>query len=279
MSVRIVIDSTADIQEQEARALNVEIVPLKVIFGDKEYRDGIDLTNQRFYEMMDEAPALPTTTQPSVGEFEAVFSRGSREDEIVGIFIAGKLSGTAQSATMAKEALGRDNIYIVDSGTTALGAKLLINIAIEMRDKGCSAKEIADKIEEEKGRVVIYAVLNTLKNLQKGGRLSKTAAIAGGLLGVKPIIRVQHGIVDPIGKERGIARAFAFVEASVEGEGVDRGMEVLAGFTYKPEFIEEFFKVMGEKKLPKGTSVSDIGAVIGTHVSRGGTAYAFFKEK
>ena len=280
MSVIIVTDSNSDILPSEAKAMDVRVVPVKVLFGEEEYRDNIDITASEFYKKLREAKELPTTTQPSTEDFLQAFEGCDESDEIVGIYLASALSGTYQGALIASELAEGKKIYNVDSETVALGLKILVMRAVELRDAGCSASEIYEAIQREKKDIVLMAVVDTLKYLQKGGRLSKTAALAGGLLGVKPILSVEEGKVKVIGKERGLSKAFAFIKDTATGMGKrDRGRPCSLGYTESPVQLPKLAEILGEAYAPDDAVIDSIGTAIGTHVGPGAAGLAYFIER
>lgn len=279
MSVRIITDSTSDITPKEAYELGISIAPLKVIFGETEYRDNIDITNEEFYEKLVASKDLPTTTQPAVSDYISLYE-SAKEDEIVVITISSKLSGTMQSATIAAESVPGKKIYIVDSETATLSLNILVRRAIQLRDQGLSGIEIAVKLDEEKKDIVLLASVDTLSYLQKGGRVSKTAAIAGGLLGIKPILTIKDGAIEVIGKERGNAKAYKFIRDTGLGLGTpDFERPCALGFTAKDANMEVLREVMGKEFCYDGMAVDSIGAAIGTHVGPNAAAITYFRKR
>ena len=186
MSIRIIVDSTADLPPQVRR--RVVVVPLTVHFGEEEFIDGVDITGQEFYEKLAVTKVLPTTSQASPYAFSAAFGQAVADgDDVVAIVVSSKLSGTYQSAVIAAEDYpGR--VFVVDSENIALGCAILTEYALRLVDEGMNAQSIAAALEQVRSRVRLLAVVDTLEYLQRGGRLSKTAAIAGGLLAIKPVM-------------------------------------------------------------------------------------------
>ena len=183
--VRIMTDSTCDLSPERQKALGVEVVPLSVHFGAESFRDGVDLSNAEFYERLRGAETLPTTAQVNPEEFISRFQdHVGAGDQVVGIFLASQLSGTCQSALIARGIVDEANIFVVDSTTVTFGLGLLVEMAAQLRDAGLSAPEIAAQVEQLAGRLRFYAVVGTLKYLKMGGRISGTAAVVGGMLGI-----------------------------------------------------------------------------------------------
>ena len=197
MNVRIVTDSAADfapgIRER------VTVVPLTITFADTEYTDGVTIDHRKFYEKLIESDELPKTSQPTPAAFEKVYEEAKRTgEETVVITVSQKLSGTYQSAMIA--AGEYDNVYIVDSMNVALGSGILAEYALRLADQGMSAKEIAAELTEKRGDVRMIAMLDTLEYLKRGGRISKTAAFAGNLLSIKPVVCIEDGEIKILGK-------------------------------------------------------------------------------
>lgn len=279
MKTRIIIDSTADLSAELKSKLS--IVPLTVHFGDEEYLDGVTIDHKTFYEKLIESDQLPTTSQATpdsfIKEFEKVKEAG---DSAVVITISSKLSGTYQSAAIAAEDF--DNIYIVDSGSAAIGSGILAERALQLADSGMEASEIAKTLNKEKGKIVIIALLDTLEYLKKGGRISKTVAFAGAVLNIKPVISVENGEIAILGKARGSKMGNNLLVEEIEKSGgVDFEKPVMLGFSGLSDalllkYIEDS-KYLWEKGL-KDIRYTAIGSVIGTHAGPGAIAAAFFKK-
>lgn len=279
MKTKIIVDSTADLfTELKSR---VDVVPLTVHFGEEEYLDGVTIDHKTFYEKLIESDVLPTTSQATpdsfIKEFQKIKENG---DSAVVITISSKLSGTYQSAVIAAE--GFDNIYIVDSGSAAIGSGILAERALKLADDGMNAREIAELLNEEKEKIVIIALFDTLEYLKKGGRISKTAAFAGSLLNIKPVLSVIDGEITVLGKARGSKMGNNLLVEEIEKVGgVDFEKPVLLGFTGLSDalllkYIEDS-KYLWEQGL-KDIRYTAIGSVIGTHAGPGAIAAAFFKK-
>lgn len=279
MQTRIIIDSTADLSAELKS--KVAVVPLTVHFGDEEYLDGVTIDHKAFYEKLIESDQLPTTSQATpdsfIKEFEKVKEAG---DSAVVITISSKLSGTYQSATIAAEDF--ENIYIVDSGSAAIGIGILAERALQLADSGMEAHEIAEILNKEKEKIVIIALLDTLEYLKKGGRISKTVAFAGAVLNIKPVISVEDGEIAVLGKARGSKMGNNLLVQEIEKSGgVDFEKPVMLGYSGLSDalllkYIEDS-KYLWEKGL-KDIRYTAIGSVIGTHAGPGAIAAAFFKK-
>lgn len=202
--VLILTDSTADLSLELREERNIYSLPLLVQFGENSYRDGIDLTTKELYTIVDERKEIPKTAAISPGQFMTVFEQYLKEGyEILYTGIGHDLSGTFQSAKLAKSTLESDDIYLVDSKNLSSGIGLLVLKAADMRDQGLSAKEIKKELESLVPRVRSQFAIKTLDYLHKGGRASGTAKLLGGILGIKPIIQVREGRLDVYKKPSG----------------------------------------------------------------------------
>ena len=279
MGVRIVTDSTADISPEEAKRLGISVVSLRTIFGGDVYRDGVDLTPEEFYARLAKSEKLPTTAQPPPQEFEEIYREAMEKGEqVVAIIISGVLSGTVQSATIARNNCGGKDIRVIDSGSTTIGLRILVDYAISLRNKDYPAADIADTIEREKDRVNLFAVVDTLEYLKKGGRLSRTAAFAGTLLDVKPIIYLNRGDLGVKTKVRGLKNAQMKILQMAKEDGIDMRMPISIGYTGGRDAFESYSKLC-EEQIGSVSLTSAIGSVIGTHVGPGALAIAYFRKQ
>ena len=279
MCVRIIVDSSTDVSEKYRE--KIQFVPLTVRFGDKEYLDGVELSKHQFYEMLVESDVLPTTSQATPAAFaEYLESVASAGDSAVVITLSSKLSGTYQSAVLAAE--DYPNIYVVDSQSVAIGTGVLAQYAVELAQQGMGAEEIAQVLTQQREKVCVVALLDTLKYLKKGGRISKTVAFAGGVLNIKPVVTVQDGAVALIGKARGSRNGNnLLVEKIREAGGVDFERPVLLGYTGLSSALLE--KYVDDSKALWADHVDKLDgcllcSVIGTHAGPGAVAVAFFRK-
>ena len=279
MCVRIIVDSSTDVSEKYRE--KIQFVPLTVRFGDKEYLDGVELSKHQFYEMLVESDVLPTTSQATPAAFaEYLESVASAGDSAVVITLSSKLSGTYQSAVLAAE--DYPNIYVVDSPSVAIGTGVLAQYAVELAQQGMGAEEIAQVLTQQREKVCVVALLDTLEYLKKGGRISKTVAFAGGVLNIKPVVTVQDGAVALIGKARGSRNGNnLLVEKIREAGGVDFERPVLLGYTGLSSALLE--KYVDDSKALWADHVDKLDgcllcSVIGTHAGPGAVAVAFFRK-
>lgn len=276
--IRILTDSTADLLPEDLHSLSVRVVPLEVHFGDEHYEDGVDLGHEQFYEMLEQAHKLPSTSQPSPERFMAEFENArDAGDDVICILLSSTLSGTYQSAQIAAEEVGYDRIFLVDSHTASLAAQLLVRRACQRVSEGWTAEEIVDDLLEAREHLHIFAIVDTLKYLHKGGRLPTAAAIAGGLLGIKPVIGVQNGKVGLADKARGLPGAYVAIFKQIQKVGgVDEAWPVMVGYTGKRHGVDPFIRYTTQNLHLSEPIVRPIGAVVGTHAGPGAAGIAFF---
>jgi len=279
MAVRIITDSTCDIPPEDREGLNILVVPLTVNFPDASYLDGVEITNEQFFDKLDNYKSLPTTSsvapQAFVDIFKEVLETG---DEIVGIFISGDISGTYHSACIAKDELGSDKIHLVDSKNTTVALGLLVYEAIKDRDNGMPAGEIATHIASLTPKVRLMAMVNTLKNLHKGGRLSLTSTVIGEVMGIKPLTSVVDGKVTAIGKARGLPAAFKLMVQKVLDDLPDRQYSFMFGHACAPDVLEKLLEVVKGPLQITEWFTGNIGCVVGTHVGKGAVGFAYVAE-
>ena len=279
MKTRIIVDSTSDLLP--AVKEQVHTVPLTVHFGQEEYVDGVTIDHKAFYEKLVETDVHPSTSQATPAAFEQEYEKAREAGEAaVVITLTSKLSGTYQSAMIA--AADYDNIYVVDSGTVAIGGGILVEYALKLLKDGLDASQIAKKLEEAKSRIVVVALVDTLEYLKKGGRVSKTVAFAGGMLNIKPVLAIEDGEIKMLGKARGSKMGNNLLVQEIgKAGGVDFSMPLLLGYTGLSDamllkYIEDS-KHIWEGNVDQ-VRYTSIGSVIGTHAGPGAVAVAFFKN-
>lgn len=280
MSVRIVVDSTADMPEDVLA--KVSVVPLTVHFGEQEYIDGVTIHHKQFYEMLVETDVLPTTSQPSPEAFAQVFRQASEAGEqVVALTVSSKLSGTCQSAMIAAADFP-GSVWVVDTKTVAIGCGILAELAVRLKEEGLSAVEIVARLEEEREKIRVIALLDTLEYLKKGGRISKTVAFAGGLLSIKPVVTIQDGEISILGKARGSKQGNNLLVTEIQkAGGVDFTKPLMLGYTgLSDALLEKYVLDSGALWDGHGDCIrsTPICSVIGTHAGPGAIAVAFFKQ-
>lgn len=279
MKTRIIVDSTVDLVPEVKE--RVHIVPLTVHFGPEEYIDGVTIDHKTFYEKLIESDTLPTTSQATPEAFMKELEKAKESGEAaVIITLASKFSGTYQSATIA--AAEYENVYVVDSASAATGSGILVELALRLLDEGKNAEEIAETLEEEKKKIVIVALVDTLEYLKKGGRISKAVAFAGGVLNIKPVLSVIDGEINMLGKARGSKMGNNLLVQEIDkAGGIDFDKPVLLGYSGISDalllkYIEDSRHIW-ENNLDE-VRYTTLGSVIGTHVGPGAVVVAFFKK-
>lgn len=279
MNTRIIVDSTADLMPEFK--CRVHTVPLTVNFGDEEYIDGVTIDHKTFYEKLIESDVLPTTSQATPDAFIKEFEKAKEAGEAaVVITLASKFSGTYQSATIAAD--DYENIYVVDSGSATMGSGILVELAFKLLDEGKNAEEIAAILEEQKKKIIIVALVDTLEYLKKGGRISKAVAFAGGVLNIKPVLSVIDGEINMLGKARGSKMGNNLLVQEIDkAGGIDFSKPVLLGYSgisdaLLKKYIEDSRHIW-EGNLQE-VRYTTVGSVIGTHAGPGAVVVAFFKN-
>lgn len=278
--IAIVTDSTADLPIEIAKEYNITVVPLKVNFQDKSYTEGVDITNQEFYEKLEKADLLPTTSQPSPADFIAKYDEliENGYDSIISIHISDKLSGTRQSATIAGSELSEKitNFSTVDSMQVTVGIGLVVKIAAESAAQNKSYDEVLADTKQAVENVKLYALVDTLKYLEKGGRIGKARAIAGSLLNIKPILTMNNGeIVDKDKvrtRKKGIAEIVDLAKKFKDTNGTIRYAISHSMALDEAKKLEE--TLLAEVGV-KSEFISEVGSVVGTHIGPGALFISF----
>ncbi len=282
MAVTLIIDSASDVLPEEAKAHGIVHLPMKVIFGENEYADAVTLSHRAFYEQLVESDVMPTTCQIPPSEFASAYEAATANgDTAVVITLSGKLSGTYQSACIAAQDY-EGRVFVVDSENAALGERILVLEAVALRDRGLSAREIKERLDTEKKRIRLMALVDTLEYLKKGGRVSSAVAFAGTLLAIKPVIAIENGEVAVVGKARGSKQGNNLLREMVKNSnGIDfekpfclaySGLDDTLLKKYVQDSAELWQDYSGE--LP----IVTVGCTIGTHTGPGAIAVAFFEK-
>jgi DegV family protein with EDD domain len=278
----IVLDSTSDFFDARERHANMRIVPLYVLFDGESLRDHVDIGPAEFYERLATAKTLPTTSQPTPDDFLACYEelRGAGFERIWSLHLTSKLSGTHESAVRAAEQLGGDVVRVVDTETASLACALLAEAIDRRLERGTTDAEIEALVDHFKGANRVVFTVATLEYLQKGGRIGKAQALAGSLLHVRPILSIQDGVVEPIGRVRGRQKALEEFARLFEAETDDRdGLRIAIAHANAPEWIEVLTD-MAKRVRPRSTleMVETLGAVVGAHAGPGAVGFFWFQE-
>lgn len=265
--IRLLIDSSADFLKEEIESRNISFIPLQVTINDTSYQDGVNLFKDEFYDMLVSNEEFPKTSQPSPQQFVEVFEKAKESgDELICILLSSALSGTYQSAVLAKQIVDYDKIHLVDTLTATVGIRILVDEAEKMIKENKGASDIISHLEDLKSHVKILAAVDTLEYLCKGGRVSKTAAAIGEMANLKPVITVStEGKVDVIGKRLGINKTVSFVIKKLEELGINENYPVYSLFTYGTTNCEKLEAKLNKEGYQSNQRVQ-IGPAIGTHV-------------
>lgn len=269
--VRIVTDSTADIPNDIVNQLGIIVVPLKVNFGTEVYRDGIDISSSEFIHRLGKEETLPTTSQPSPGEFVAVYEKITAKGEsVVSIHLSGELSGTAQSARTAKTMTDSKDIYIIDSRSVSMGLGLIVMSAAAAANEGKSVKEILTMIKDKIEKTTVTFLVDTLDYLEKGGRIGKASAFLGSLLKIKPILAIDDGQILPIERTRGKSKALERISQIVL-ENIDPSKKYLCSLVYGNDYssVVTLRDLIKEKVKCSEPVITELGPVIMAHAGPG----------
>lgn len=280
--VKILFDSASDISLEEANAMGAELISIKIRFGDEEFSDGVDLTREEFFKKLSGSDKLPQTSQINPAEFAAAFEKLTSDgSEVVCITLSSKLSGTFKNAVGAAEKFG-GKVFVVDSLNASTGEKILCQHALRLVKEGLGAAEIAAALDEGKGRIRVLAVLDTLKFLKMGGRISAVTAFAGEMLSIKPVIGIVDGEVKLLGKAIGSKKSGNLFTKLIKENGVDFSMPhgVMwsgADDSMLKRYVEDSRDLWAAEtdSLPAYM----IGSTIGTHIGPGAIGVAFYSKK
>ena len=277
--VKIVTDSSCDLSLERCAELGVEMLPITVNFGEESYRANLDLTTEDFYQKLAAAGELPPPPQIPPAQFQEYFKPFvDSGDEVVCLFISSKMSGTLQSATMAKDILGAANIYLPDTLNVTFALGLLVEEAVKMRDRGLTAPQIVEEIQGLVPRVRLWAFIDDLKYLKMGGRLSASSALVASILGICPIITLKDGLVEVVGKARGKKAAFKFIQGLVEKTPISGDYGVSIGHAAVPDTRDAFVDYMEDILKKRELYPMDIGSIVGTHTGPGAVGLAYIKK-
>ncbi len=269
--VKIVTDSTSDIPKELIEKHGIQVIPLTIFFGDEAYKDGIDLTPETFIDKLKSAKDLPTTSQPSPGDFAQLYRELTADgSEVVSLHISSGLSGTYQSAVLGADMLENGTVFPIDTRTATVGLAMLAVAAAKMAEAGETGETISNRIHEMVTKHHLFLAVDTLEFLQKGGRIGRAQGLLGSLLNIKPLLRLVDGIVTPVEKIRGFNKALQrIVDVALseihEGDKVEFGVAHIGN----PRGVEFMVSRIKEKYPDSSIMITDGGPVIGAHVGPG----------
>jgi DegV family protein with EDD domain len=277
----LVLDSTADFPDAQIRFPNMRVVPLYVRFGERSFRDYVELDPHGFYNRLKSAPELPTTSQPTPQDFLSTYSALDEYERIYSLHISAKLSGTFQSASLAADELGGDRIRLVDTESASIGIGMLALAIQDLLERGTTDEEVDALVADYRERAGILFTVDTLEFLAKGGRIGRAKALMGSLLNVKPILAIQEGEVVPLTRARGRAKAFEefrrrFEDATSDGPGLAVGI----AHAEAQDAVEQLRTlVLAARPQADIRMVTSLGAVVGTHAGPGTVGFFWYQPR
>lgn len=282
MAIRIITDSAADYSQTEITRRDIICIPMSIHFGMDSYRDGIDITKEEFFEKLIDGDFFPQTAQPSPASFLDIFEEAKQAgDTIIAILISSSLSGTYQTAHLAKEMADYEKIYLVDSKSATLGMRFLVDRAVILRDKGKTAEEIVSDIEALIPRLTLFAGLDTLEYLYKGGRISKSAANIGKMANLKPIVTITpEGTVTVCGKQVGNRHACKAIGKMVTDNEIDYDYPIYFIYSHDKKNAALLAHSLQKNGLIlKEAKFREIGPTIGTHIGPGAYGVVYIRKQ
>ena len=274
-SIQIVTDSSCDLPEDLVTQLGIDIVPLKIRFGETEFVDRLELTTDQFWEKCQQTDELPSTAAPAPGAFVEVFRRAATAgaNGVVAIVLSGELSATIEAAQQAaREVDGEIDVRVVDSRTVTLGLGAIVMAAAQAAKAGASLDEVSDVASDGASRTQVHAALDTLENLRKGGRIGAAQSLLGSMLSIKPLIEVRDGVDEPAGKQRTRSKALSYLVGVVEkhAERIESIYVLHAACDDVDSFVEQISSLVQTEVL-----VAQVGPVVGAHAGIGTIGIAF----
>lgn len=265
--VKIVTDSTADLPKNLAAKYGITVVPLKVIFNDDEtLRDGVDIDTEQFYQRQVEKKEYSRTSQPAPAEFLSIYRElSSSGGSVISIHLSSDLSGTCQSAQMAKEMLPGADIEVIDSRLASMGHGMIALEAARAAAEGKSKDEILGIVRQMISGAMLYFIVDTLEYLARGGRIGKAQALLGNILSIKPILYLKDGVVNPLEKVRGRAKTIERLAQIMEEKTGKRRVKCSLVHGMDPEGMEQLYQKIVPLLNCDRPVCSTLGAVIGTH--------------
>ncbi len=277
----IVLDSTSDYPDAPARFPNMRFVPLYVRFGDETYRDYVELGPAEFYEKLRVSPVTPATAQPTPQDFLSTYEELAEYDRIYSLHVSSKVSGTFQSAELAAAEIGGDKVRVVDTLTASLAIAMLSHAIQRRLARGTSDDELEALIARFREHSDVLFTVETLEYLQRGGRIGKAQAIAGGLLNLRPVLSVDEGVVVAAARVRGKQKAVAEFERRFVGATADEvGLRVAIAHANAEEWVGTLSELVWRVR-PKAEIefTSTLGAVVGTHAGPGAVGFFWFQDE
>lgn len=259
--IKIITDSTADLPKEVYEKYDIEVLPLLINFGEESYLDGVEITPEVLFERIEKEGSLPTTSQVTPNRFMDAYKRYLNEGyKIISIHISSAMSGTYQSACIAKDALESEDVFVIDSQNVTAALGLLVLKAVTLKEKGYDAEKIAKELDKVKCNINSSILFESLDNLVRGGRISKTAGIVGSMLGIKLILEIKDGLMSVKDKIRGSKKAIKKIISDLESKELDNDVPVILIQVDNPEVTNALQTYLIENNInyilsPVGTTV------------------------
>ena len=275
--LKIATDSCSNLSAAEAKALGVELIPLTIVFGTESYLDEIEMSKEEFYRRLVAEKTMPKTSQPSPEYFENLFSAAKETgDEVLLITLSSRLSGTYETAIQAKKRIGYEKVCVYDSEYVGECIRYLVDEAL--RHSRLPLGEVVKKLDAMKKRIGVYAVVDTLEYLHKGGRLSRSVALIGSLLHIKPVATMKDGAVAVVGRARGVPKACSLIRELVEKDGIDENYPVYYGYALANDNCRLLVSKLSADPERDLARAKNLSPVIGTHIGPN-CAYIMYIKK
>jgi DegV family protein with EDD domain len=275
----VVTDSTCDLSLEFMEKNNIKFLPLTVDMGDKAYKDKIEISNTEFYERIKDKNVIPKTSQVTPFAFEEVFKEElGKGNEIICITISSILSGTNSSANIAKESLDSNKIHVIDSKSVSLGEGYLVSTAIRMAEDGKGAIEIVEHLEGLIRNQDVIIAFDTMEMLKRGGRISGAKAAIGGILGIKPLLTITEGALEPVGKAKGKKAAYKEMLQYIKVKNIDISKTVMVVHSNDTEAAQMMVQILRNELGATDIMTSEIGPVVGTHAGPGAIGIFFIRK-
>jgi DegV family protein with EDD domain len=277
--VVIVTDTTCDLSMETMQEYNIRFLPMTVDIGGKVYKDKLEIDNTTFYEAIKHKNVFPKTAQVTPFSFEQVFKEElDKGNEIICITVSSLLSGTNSSANIAKDTLESSRIHVIDSKTVSLGEGYLVMLAAQKAKEGKGASEIIQCIETLIGKQDVIITFDTMEMLKRGGRISPAKATIGGILGIKPMLTITDGVLEPVGKAKGKKAAVKEMIKYLIDKNIDLDRTVMVAHSHDLESCDKMVQILKEEFNPQDILTSEIGPAVGTHAGPGAIAVFFIRK-
>lgn len=278
--VRIVTDTASDITVEETQQLKISLVPLETAFGDDICPMATHEDYDLFYEKLRTAEKLPITSRPTPQAYLDIYLEAQKaQDDVLVITLSSGLSGTKESALVAKGMVDYPRITVVDSKTAVMAQRMLVEYACRLRDEGMSMQAIAHEILLLRERVVVIGVIGSLVYLKKGGRIPPAMAVLGDALGIKPVITVKDKRIQPLGKARGMKAGIAMAYKRMAEDSIDTAFPVLFGYTSDPQLGNGFMEKTIQRYELQNTRLCQVNGIIGTHLGTDSIGLAYVAQR